>query len=124
MKEPGMPSHRRARKRTAFVPRVVFATAALTGAAVIPMCVTACGGTSSGPAAQDSGQFSVAAFCDSACVGVAADAFAHGPDGVAADAFVRPDAEAGPPDGPFGVAADAFGVADVGFGVADGAFGG
>lgn len=122
---------KKARAKTAFVPRSVFLTASLVGVGVIPMCVQACGGATAGSGQQDSGpQFSVAAICYQNCeaglgvadssFSVAADAF--GPDvfGVADASFptvaqIGFDAEAGSGDA---------GVADVIFSVAADAFGG
>jgi hypothetical protein len=94
------------KKKTSFVPRVVFATA-MAGAGVIPLCVTACGGNI---AHQGQGNAGDSGF------GVADTGFR---DGVAVDSFVTGVADSG-----FSVAADAFTVADTGFsgGVATDAF--
>lgn len=111
------------RRKTAFVPRIVFATA-VVGTGVIPACAAACGGTTN---------VALVAFPGDDAMGVDGS----GRDGVATGlgvgtvAFPGPDVAVTAFDGgPLGhdVAVDAFGgVADVGFGggeVAEAAFGG
>jgi hypothetical protein len=51
----------KARKKTAFVPRIIF-RAAIVGAGVVPMCVVACGGETTGQGGGDSGIFGVGAI--------------------------------------------------------------
>jgi hypothetical protein len=118
---------RKDRKKTAFVPRIVF-SAAVAGSAVIPICVSACGGETKGEGGNlgvaamlsdggkggDVGTFSVGvSFADTGTIGEAASA----PDvefTVACQCF----------DAPFGgVANIGFDVADIGFRVADVGFG-
>jgi hypothetical protein len=131
-----------ARKKTSFVPRIIFQAATVVG--VVPFCVAGCGGISLGPIPDGGGDVvlgdSVAcvSFDGGPCrlgvadVGftVAACAFDSGDgvcaprdaQGVAADAFgVAADAFGVAADA-FGVAADAFGVAADAFGVADAGF--
>jgi hypothetical protein len=131
---------RKDRKKTAFVPRIVF-SAAVAGVGVIPMCVAACGGETTGPGnvgvaatfadGGDAAIFSVGvSFADSgsgrdtAVFGVAV-IFADGGD--ARDSANPPDVEFTVAcqcfDGSLGVATDAFVQDDLGFDVADTAFG-
>jgi hypothetical protein len=79
---------RRAPKKTAFVPKIIFQTASVTAVGVIPLCVMACGGIAVGPA-PDAGpdiEYTVAcvscgvadAAFDAIRVGVAAACFEDG----------------------------------------------
>ena len=113
----------KARKKTAFVPRIIF-RAAIVGAGAVPICVIACGGETTGQGGGDSGVFGVAAiFSDGGGRhdSVAAIGFEAG-NGLGDSGFPSV-AEMG-----FDVAARAFdgfpSVAEMGFDVADTAFDG
>jgi len=112
------------RRKTAFVPRVIFATA-MVGGGVVPACVAACGGPGNGQQIIG-GEVAICGFCDvvaafeggladnGAAVDVAAEAFGD----VTLDAFVAPDdADASIADAPLvrpdAVADQAFGSGDV-----------
>jgi len=97
------------KKKTSFVPRVVFATA-MAGAGVIPLCVTACGGNI---AHQGQGNAGDSGF------GVADTGFSGG---VATDAFTVADSGFGVADTGFTVAMVGFEGGDAPFGVADTGF--
>jgi hypothetical protein len=120
----------RTRRKTAFVPRIVFRVAVAGGGTVVPLCVTLA--LSAG--APGCGGGTVLVVADACFADVSPCSRQDGSrhyDGVADIAFSdgRHDAS----DGMFTVAADAFGVADIGFsdspadgplGVALDAFGG
>jgi hypothetical protein len=120
-----MAKRRNKRRKTAFVPRVIFATA-LVGASVVPACVAACGGRTTNSGSRFIGGDVAAAFgvgndgfcnCDVGQLAFGGDV-ATGDFGVAIDAFVAPDAsDATVGDarfvGPDGVASQAFGSGDV-----------
>jgi hypothetical protein len=106
----------KSRRKTAFVPRIVFRVAAAGGGAVIPLCVTL-GLSGAAGGCGDSVSVATDAFGSHAEGGrdgssVADSAFSdvRHQDGVAADVFTDTGS-----DGPQGVAIDAFGVADIGF---------
>jgi hypothetical protein len=99
---------RKKTKKTAFVPRSLFASA--VGVGVIPFCVSACGGLEKSP--QSSGSSPGGSGF------VAAVAFT-----VASGAFSGSGSSSGAV-GSGTVASGAFGVASGGFGVGSGAFGG
>jgi hypothetical protein len=139
-RETAMAKRKHKRRKTAFVPRVVFATA-LVGAGVVPACVAACGGRTQSREVADEGAEGVAnnafgvgssSFGGVAAMGydVASSAFGVGSSGfgggvsssgfggVAIDAFVAPDAgDATVGDAPFarpdGMADQASGYGDV-----------
>jgi hypothetical protein len=128
-----MPARKKTKKKTSFVPRVVYATA-IVGATVIPLCVSACGGKIQGNPGPGGG-FTVAAISFDSGPGfsVADTGFDSGTDtgigfivaaagfdsgfGVADTGFQGTVAamgfEAG--DAPFGVADVSFTVAAMGF---------
>jgi hypothetical protein len=114
------PRHKKPKKRTAFVPSVVFTTAV---AGVVPACVIGCGNNGSGGTTTTVANCAYAgnptdncptvaavgycAFCDA---GHDADATTDAPSDVATDATEAGGDSAGdsvvnvPPDGPLGVA--------------------
>jgi len=89
------------KKRTAFVPTVVFGTVVI---GVVPACALSCGGTASGPVSADA--------ATDALLGVADAGFRDSTFGVADVGFSVADAafmrDSGADTRPFGVAAVAF----------------
>jgi hypothetical protein len=70
----------KARKKTAFVPRIIF-RAAIVGAGVVPMCVVACGGETTGQGGDSGGIGVAATFADGGRHDVAAIGFEAGDEG-------------------------------------------